>query len=149
MDSFFRPAVQGPLPSPRFTTTSVLWNSYIILHGGFTSQRSTSLGDLQVLDLAPALQRPLRVFRPAGVRVPFFLPVTSEQVMELRQRRMISMEDLVMMNLRHASSEEQIRQSLFLLFAGQAHVYGGEAHDVDDEESYGSGEENLDAEFEE
>src|SRR3569832_192928 len=85
MDSFFRPRIQGSHPCPRFTTTSVLWNSYLVFHGGFSTQRSMALNDMVLLELVPALQRPVSAF-PLEPRAPFYLPVTDHEVIELRQR---------------------------------------------------------------
>jgi hypothetical protein len=58
-DTFLRPQVQGPLPKPRFTFASAYLarHGYLLVHGGYCSQESNAIGDMSVLDLAPALTR--------------------------------------------------------------------------------------------
>jgi hypothetical protein len=64
-DEFFRPAISGPLPTPRFTAASVLFegDGYLFVHGGFTSQYGGSISDICILDLAPGLRREFRNLR--------------------------------------------------------------------------------------
>ena len=53
-DLFLRPVVFGSLPQPRFTfACELIQQGFILVHGGFSSQDGTTLGDLHVLDLAP------------------------------------------------------------------------------------------------
>jgi hypothetical protein len=55
---FHRPAVNGPLPKPRFTGVSVcLDEGFILTHGGYSTQGSDAIGDWDVLDAAPTLGR--------------------------------------------------------------------------------------------
>lgn len=58
-ETFVRPAVSGPLPRPRFTGISSFLeeDGYIFFHGGFCSQESDSMSDIDILDLAPGLGR--------------------------------------------------------------------------------------------
>jgi hypothetical protein len=85
-ETFFRPRVAGPLPAPRFTATSVLWNSYVIVHGGYSTQASSALGDMHLLDLAPALGRPLGALRQARGEAQRrgWPPVTDQQAVAAR-----------------------------------------------------------------
>jgi hypothetical protein len=53
-DLFVRPKVFGALPQPRFTfACEFLQDGYVLVHGGFSSQDGSTLGDTYVLDLAP------------------------------------------------------------------------------------------------
>jgi hypothetical protein len=58
-DAFFRPNVRGPGPIPRFTCASAFLErrGYLFVHGGYATQQGTSVDDMQVLNLAPALCR--------------------------------------------------------------------------------------------
>lgn len=63
-DEFFRPAVSGTLPTPRFTAASILVENdgYLFVNGGFATQYGDALNESCVLDLAPALRRNFRSF---------------------------------------------------------------------------------------
>jgi hypothetical protein len=58
-DEFFRPALSGPLPTPRFTAASVMveQDGYLFVHGGYSSQHGGAVSDMCILDMAPALRR--------------------------------------------------------------------------------------------
>lgn len=58
-NSFVRPKVMGPLPMPRFTGVAAFLDTegYVLVHGGYNSQTSTSIQDMYVLDLGPLLRR--------------------------------------------------------------------------------------------
>lgn len=82
-NQFFRPALKGNvLPCPRFTATGVTfgpYNSYLLVHGGYCTQEGTAIGNLCVLDLAPALKREFTALPPN----PDFVssrPVTDDDI---------------------------------------------------------------------
>jgi len=65
-DAIIRPRVNGPLPMPRFTGVASLLETegYILVHGGFNkeAQGGSTILDMNVLDLAPALRRNFAAF---------------------------------------------------------------------------------------
>ena len=60
-DTFLRPKVTGPLPMPRFTGIASFLDTegYIFVHGGYNSNQAAGcIQDMNLLDLAPFLNRP-------------------------------------------------------------------------------------------
>lgn len=58
-DTFIRPKISGPLPTPRFSGVAVYLEreGYILTQGGYSSQQSDCIDDLTILDLAPLMKR--------------------------------------------------------------------------------------------
>lgn len=72
-DTFVRPQISGPLPVPRFTAAAILYQGWLIIHGGYSTQEGGTLGDTTILDVAPGLKRrfhalPTAHNRPVGHR---------------------------------------------------------------------------------
>ena len=89
-NEFFRPQLAGggKLPTPRFTSAGVLFgdhNSYLLVQGGYSSQESAAIGDLCVLDLAPAVERDLFVLEEDD-DYEAYDPVTQTDVDRYNQR---------------------------------------------------------------
>ena len=83
-DSFFRPKLggNGVLPPPRFTAAGALFGesqSYLLIHGGYCSQEGAAIGNISVLDLAPALQRELQSL-PENPDFESYAAVTQDDV---------------------------------------------------------------------
>jgi hypothetical protein len=87
-DSFVRPQVHGPLPKPRFTGVAALLESegYLFVHGGYTSQESDAIGDMSILDLAPALNREFHGL-PVDSQVRCYGAITYDDAQRGRQSR--------------------------------------------------------------
>jgi hypothetical protein len=104
-DDFFRPAISGPLPTPRFTAASVLFegDGYLFVHGGFASQYGDSISDICILDLAPGLRREFRNLR-VNPNARSHAPVTVE-ALELADR--VHGHDFIMGELMQSSEENR------------------------------------------
>jgi hypothetical protein len=90
-DAFFRPNIRGPGPIPRCSCASAFLErqGYLFVHGGHATQRgtSTSIDDMQVLDLAPALRRNDPTFA-VNLQARDYPMVTDEQaVFQRREER--------------------------------------------------------------
>jgi len=59
-DEWKRLTIEGMPPAPRFTAVGVVMGGWFIAHGGYTCG-SGALGDLLILDLAPALNRSFEI----------------------------------------------------------------------------------------
>lgn len=76
-DKFIIPHALGSLPQPRFTfACTTLSRGYILVHGGFSSQDSMTLGDSYVLDLAPFVNREFTI-RPIDTQAVSHSAVTT------------------------------------------------------------------------
>jgi hypothetical protein len=83
-NSFIRPQqAQGSrLPPPRFSCAGVVfgeYNSYMLVHGGYSSQEGVAIGNMAILDLAPAVRRPFTVL-PNNHEFQGYPPVRQEDV---------------------------------------------------------------------
>lgn len=80
-DTFIRPGIAGPLPTPRFTAaSSVIGNEgWIMVHGGYSVQDGGTKGDTILLDLAPGLERRFGAL-PIAPNVPSYPPVLDRDV---------------------------------------------------------------------
>jgi len=157
-DSFFRPRVAGPLPIPRFTCASVYLpkQGFIIFHGGYSSQRSSSLADLHVLDVAPGLRRSNQHPSPTKTRNSAWpsllmdsctmshVPVTDHDAMQERSMSRSSIIDVILMNLGHGSRAERsyhllehLRASRRFMTTGQLGMDGMEDSGPDDDDDDG------------
>jgi hypothetical protein len=58
-DSFLRPKVFGPLAFPRFTAAATFLDTegYVFVHGGFNTNLGRTILDVNLLDVAPYLER--------------------------------------------------------------------------------------------
>jgi len=114
---FFRPAIEGPLPQDRFTFASVYVeeHGYLIVHGGYSSQTSDTVSNTCVLDLAPGMKRPFRLW-PVNQRARSYPAVTNEQVeaRAARPREEMQHEHIVGL-LMHVSAAERPDTAAMLL----------------------------------
>ena len=83
-NTFFRPNLGGGgmLPPPRFTAAGAVFGdfqSYLFVHGGYNSQEGAAIGNMSVLDLAPALKRELHCL-PGNPDFESYPPVTQNDV---------------------------------------------------------------------
>ena len=109
-DAFVRPHALGALPQPRFTfACTTLRRGYVLVHGGFSSQDSRSLGDLYVIDLAPFI----------GDREFKILPIDTTAV----PHRAVTDEDA-----RNGRARAKRRRSAFML--GRANGIGEQAENA-------------------
>jgi hypothetical protein len=103
-DEFFRPALSGPLPTPRFTAASVMVekDGYLFVHGGYSSQYGGSVSDMCILDCAPALRRDFSTYTVDPNPVPNE-PVTDEELVPERSNG----NDFIIRTLMQSSEEER------------------------------------------
>lgn len=89
-DSFVRPKVFGPLPTPRFTLASafIQRHGHLVVHGGYSSQEGNALADMAILDLAPfARDQEFSTLHPAMVRqARCYGPITDDDIQRGRVR---------------------------------------------------------------
>ena len=84
-DKFVKPHALGSLPQPRFTfACTTLSRGYILVHGGFSSQDSVTLGDSYVLDLAPFVNREFTI-RPIDTQARSHRAVTEDEARNGRE----------------------------------------------------------------
>jgi len=84
-DKFVKPHALGTLPQPRFTfACTTLSRGYILVHGGFSSQDSVTLGDSYVLDLAPFVNREFTI-RPIDSQATSHRAVTEDEARNGRE----------------------------------------------------------------
>mmetsp|Transcript_4404 Transcript_4404/g.9764 ORF Transcript_4404/g.9764 Transcript_4404/m.9764 type:complete len:567 (-) Transcript_4404:151-1851(-) len=123
-DKFLRPGVEGTfLPQPRFTGVATFLDEegYIFAHGGFATEESEAIGEMDVLDLAPGLKR-----RFAGLPVdstrPSYEAVTDQEAENMAPRPMggFSLLNLLASRLSGLDDMQQ-----FLLMEGSTLPGGG------------------------
>jgi hypothetical protein len=123
-DSFERPIIRGPLPTPRFTAVSLHLKrqGYIVVHGGFSAQHETSVIDMCLIDLAPALL-PRRCGFEIDNNVPSNAAVTDEDSLSHRNVDHNYMEQIMFGLLEVDDNERPLRAAQMLAtnqFAGRA-----------------------------
>jgi hypothetical protein len=91
-DTFVRPTVSGLLPRPRFTGVSSFLeeDGYIFFHGGFCTQESETMSDMDILDLAPGLGRDFEGL-PADTNRRSYVAIADDQVTTDADREFHSM----------------------------------------------------------
>ncbi|CAB9503527.1 FBOX [Seminavis robusta] len=84
-NSFIRPQLANHrrlMPCPRFTCAGAMFgenNSYMLVHGGYSTQEGMAIGNMCVLDLAPALQRRFTAL-PDNPDFATYPPVTQDDI---------------------------------------------------------------------
>jgi hypothetical protein len=83
-NSFIRTqqAKGSKLPPPRFSCAGVVfgeYNSYMLVHGGYSTQEGRAIGNMAILDLAPAVRRPFTAL-PNNTELQGYPPVRQEDV---------------------------------------------------------------------
>jgi hypothetical protein len=79
-DRFLRPKISGKLPKPRFSGVAVFLETegYIFTHGGYVSQEGDCTCEMNILDLAPFLNRNFEGLPPDSNRQSF-REITNEE----------------------------------------------------------------------
>ena len=151
-DTFLRPRILGPLPTPRFTAAATVIGSegWLLIHGGYSGQDGGALDDTILLDLAPGLKRSFGALPTAtGWRVTSHRPVLDTDVEQGRAENStnLMLGELVSapLNQRRAMASQMLGQlmltgqlgsraaALLRLIASGSAVLGEEDDDDDDE----------------
>jgi hypothetical protein len=106
-DSFLHPKIQGSLPRPRFTGISVFLEAdgYLFVHGGYSSQGGDAVGDMSVLDLAPALQRTFDKL-PTETNARSYGQVRDDEAVQGRENRESLLQRMIL-SLNEAEQDER------------------------------------------
>jgi len=128
-DSFLHPKIQGPLPRPRFTGISVFLEAdgYLFVHGGYSSQGGDAVGDMSVLDLAPALERTFDKL-PTETNARSYGQVRDDEAVQGRENRESRLLQRMILSLNEAEQDERrvVARNMLgqMLAVGGAHSRG-------------------------
>jgi hypothetical protein len=127
-DSFLHPKIQGPLPRPRFTGISVFLEAdgYMFVHGGYSSQGGDAVGDMSVLDLAPALERTFDKL-PTETNARSYGQVRDDEAVEGRENRESLLQRMILSLNEVEEDERRVMAANMLghmLAVGGAHSRG-------------------------
>jgi hypothetical protein len=115
VDRFVRPRIYGPLPKPHFTGVAAFLEAdgYLFVHGGYTSQDSESIGDMSILDLAPALNREFNGL-PVESNKRCYGVISDEEAQRGRQNRDAMMQRMLEVLTNAPEDERQIMAAQML-----------------------------------
>jgi hypothetical protein len=122
-DLFLHPKIRGPLPRPRFAGISVFLEAdgYMFVHGGYSSQGGDAIGDMSVLDLAPALGRTFDKL-PAETNARSYSQVRDDEAVQGRENRESLLQRMIL-SLNEAEEDE--RRVMASNMLGQMLAVGG------------------------